>query len=60
MNKVKEIYEILQNDRIPLTAQSFAALFECIGRLPAHNATSCEVLKEFVEEMTQKVRFSFY
>jgi hypothetical protein len=54
LNKVKEIYEILRRDRIPLSAQSFAAFFECIGRLP-EDATNFEVLKEYVEEMSRKV-----
>jgi hypothetical protein len=60
LNKVNEIHEILQRDRLPLSAQSFAALFECIGRLPADNAANYQVLKEYVEEMSQKVSFHFY
>jgi hypothetical protein len=56
---VKEIYQILQRDKIPLSAQSFAALFECIGRLPADNANNYQVLKEFVDEMLQKVSSIF-
>jgi hypothetical protein len=54
LNKVKEIHEILRRDRIPLSAQSFAALFECIGRLP-EDATNYEVLREYVGEMSRKV-----
>lgn len=54
MNKVKEIYEILRRDRIPLSAQTFAAFFECIGRLPEDPA-NFEVLKEYVGEMSRKV-----
>jgi hypothetical protein len=55
LNKVKEIHEILRKERLPLSAQSFAALFECVGRLPADDASTCQILKEFVEEMSQKV-----
>lgn len=54
LNKVKEIHGILQKERLPLSAQSFAALFECIGRLPADNAATDQLLKEYVEEMAQK------
>jgi hypothetical protein len=54
LGKVKEIHEILCRDKIPLSAQSFAAFFECIGRLP-EDATSYEVLKEYVGEMSNKV-----
>jgi hypothetical protein len=60
LNKVKEIHGILQKERLPLSVQSFAALFECIGRLPADNAATNQVLKEYVEEMSQKVSFHFY
>lgn len=60
MNKVKEIHGILRRERLPLSAQSFAALFECIGRLPADNDATYQILKEYVEEMSQKVSFHFY
>lgn len=55
LNKVREIHQILQKDKIPLSAQSYAAFFECVGRLPADNASSYQVLSEFVKEMTHKV-----
>jgi hypothetical protein len=55
LNKVKEIHDILRREKLPLSAQSFAALFECIGRLPADDASAYHVLKEYVEEMSQKV-----
>jgi hypothetical protein len=55
LNKVKEIHEILRRERLPLSAQSFAALFECIGRLPADDASTYQLLKKYVEEMSQKV-----
>ncbi|XP_021914450.1 DNA-directed RNA polymerase, mitochondrial isoform X2 [Zootermopsis nevadensis] len=54
LNKVREIHQILQKDKIPLSAQSYAAFFECVGRLPADNASSYQVLSEFVKEMTHK------
>jgi hypothetical protein len=54
LNKVKEIFEVLRRDKIPFSAQSFAAFFECIGRLP-EDTTNFEVLKEYVGEMSRKV-----
>ncbi|KAJ4450804.1 hypothetical protein ANN_02234 [Periplaneta americana] len=53
INKVKEILQILHKDKIPLTAQSFAAIFECIGRLPPSNVTT-EEIHEYVKEMSMQ------
>ncbi|PSN42978.1 hypothetical protein C0J52_13214 [Blattella germanica] len=50
--KIKELLQILHKDNIPLSPQSFAGVFECIGRLPESSENE-KLLREYVKEMTK-------
>lgn len=55
--KIRELHQVLHKDNIPPNPQTFAALFECIGRLPA-DPDNEKLLNQFIDEMTQR-QFTF-
>ena len=59
LHKIEEIYQIFLKDKIPFNPQTFALFFECIGRLPIDPENE-ELLKIFVDAMTQKVRYRYF
>lgn len=43
--KIKEILAILKEDKIACTPQTYAAIFECLGRVPSSNGNSKQIRK---------------
>lgn len=54
LNKIKEILNIMQNDGIILNHQSFAAIFECFGRLEMNDNNLIE-LQKYVKKLKNLV-----
>lgn len=52
--KIKEVLGILKTDNIDCNAQSYAAIFECLGRLD-ENDENLKLIRKFQEDASQNV-----
>lgn len=58
LHKIKEILAILKSDNIPLIPQTYALIFECIGRLP-YTETNQKQLVHYKNAANETVSFFF-